>query len=131
MKKLISIFTIALLFLIQSLNVSAECYKSYRIPLFKVSETETEVEPLIRPGSKGHRTPTRPIPCTVSESGIEFAIGTDDITGYELWDADGEICLGVYSDDIDAANHIFTIPGEYQLVIETQESSYVGFISTL
>lgn len=85
----------------------------------------------IKQPDKGHRTPARPIPCTVSESGIEFAISADDITGYELWDADGKICLGVYSDDIYAANHIFTIPGEYQLVIETQESSYVGFISTL
>lgn len=80
---------------------------------------------------KGHRAPARPIPCTVSENGIEFAIGADDIISYELWNADGEICLGVYSDDIDAANHIFSTPGEYQLVIEAGDYYYIGYINSL
>lgn len=126
MKNLSHFLLIVLLLFLPIIGV-AQTYNTYNIYM-KASNSDRPKKEL---GKGKHRTPTRPIPCTVSESGIEFAISADDITGYELWDADGEICLGVYSDDVDAANHIFSIPGEYQLVIETQESSYVGFISTL
>ena len=113
---------------VMSFNIVASSIASiYSITLTQVENREKKRDLPV----KGHRTPARPIPCTVSENGIELAIGADDIISYELWDADGEICLGVYYDDIDAANHIFSTPGEYQLVIEAGDYYYIGYINSL
>lgn len=73
-----------------------------------------------------------PIPCTVSEAeGITAAINEADILAYEIWDAEGGACVASYVEGADAATHLLSTPGEYQLRIVTSEYSYIGYITTL
>ena len=82
--------------------------------------------------TKGRRTPPMPIPCTVSEAeGITAAIDEADIIAYEIWDAEGSGCVASYGEGTDAAAHLLSTPGEYQLRIVTSEYSYIGYITTL
>ncbi len=128
MKKIITLVSIviACLFAAQAAN-----YASYTFNLFKYYNSD---EPIIRekPDTKGHRTPPMPIPCTVSEAeGITAAINEADIIAYEIWDAEGSVCEASYVEGADAATHLLSTPGEYQLRIVTSEYSYIGYITTL
>lgn len=82
--------------------------------------------------TKGRRSPQMPIPCIVSEAeGITVAIDEADILAYEIWDAEGSACVASYVEGSDAATHLLSTPGEYQLRIITNEYSYIGYITTL
>lgn len=127
MKKFVTFIAIviACLFAVQAAN-----YTSYSITLIKTYNDEPTLSK--GPDKGGHRTPPMPIPCTVSEAeGITAAIGEADIIAYEIWDAEGSVCEASYVEGADAATHLLSTPGEYQLRIVTSEYSYIGYITTL
>ena len=122
---------LAALFLSLSTMISAAAsYSCYTISLFK-SYNENPDRGL-KSDNGGRRTPPIPIPCTVSEAeGITVAISEADIIAYEIWDAEGAACVASYVEGTDAATHLLSTPGEYQLRIVTSEYSYIGYITTL
>lgn len=127
MKKLVILITIVLasLFAVQATN-----YTTYTFNLFKFYNNQTEHKKGTDNG--GRRTPPMPVPCTVSEAeGITAAIDEADIIAYEIWDAEGAACVASYVEGADAATHLLSTPGEYQLRIVTSEYSYIGYITTL
>ena len=127
MKKFVTLIAIvmACLFAVQAAN-----YTSYSITLIKTYNNEPTLSK--GPNKGGHRTPPMPIPCTVSEAeGITAAINEADILAYEIWDAEGGACVASYVEGADAATHLLSTPGEYQLRIVTSEYSYIGYVSTL
>lgn len=105
-------------------------YTSSPISLYLCSTYKSNTETSKTPNPKGHRTPARPIGCTIIEGeGITTDVVIEDIETYELWDIEGEDCVAVYANDIDAASHLFSTPGEYQLRIITNDYVYFGTIS--
>lgn len=130
MKKLFLILAILLFSLSSEIVYAGNLYSSYSLILIKVyNEKPDYSDP---PKDKGRRTPARPIACTISEDeGITTNVVIEDIETYELWDIEGEECIAVYANDIDAASHLLSTPGEYQLRIITNEYSYIGYITTL
>ncbi len=127
MKKFVTLIAIvmACLFAVQAAN-----YTSYSITLIKTYNNEPTLSK--GPDKGGHRTPPMPIPCTVSEAeGITAAIDEADILAYEIWDAEGSVCEASYVEGTDAAAHLLSTPGEYQLRIVTSDYSYIGYITTL
>lgn len=127
MKKFVILIAIviACLFAVQAAN-----YTSYSITLIKTYNDEPTLSK--GPDKGGHRTPPMPVPCTVNEAeGITAAIDEADIIAYEIWDAEGAACVASYVEDTDAATHLLSTPGEYQLRIVTSEYSYIGYITTL
>lgn len=127
MKKFVTLIAIVMACLFA---VQAENYTSYSITLIKTYNNEPTLSK--GPNKGGHRTPPMPIPCTVSEAeGITAAIDEADIIAYEIWDAEGAACVASYVEGADAATHLLSTPGEYQLRIVTSEYSYIGYITTL
>lgn len=124
------IITLIAILIASLLTVEATNYKAYTVNLFKTYNDNPENIGIAT--GTGRRTPPMPIPCTVSEAeGITVAIGEADILAYEIWDAEGAACEASYVEGTDAAVHLLSTPGEYQLRIVTSEYSYIGYITTL
>lgn len=80
----------------------------------------------------GHRAPGRPICCTISkDSGVTIPGCPDDIISYEIWDADGNICLFASTDQSDFIDEIFSSHGEFMIRLNSNVYTYIGYISTL
>lgn len=125
MKKFVIFITFVLtcLFAVQATN-----YTTYTFNLFKFFNNQTEHKKGTDNG--GRRTPSIPIFCTLSEvEGITVDIDEADILAYEIWDAEGSACVASFVEGSDAATHLLSTPGEYQLRIITNDYVYFGTIS--
>lgn len=124
--KLLAISVLAFM----SMTAAANYYPVYSLVLFRSYEEQPDHSD--RPKTNTHRTPSRPIVCTISETeGIVTDVVIEGILAYELWDADGETCVAEFADSGLAAAYIYAVPGEYQLRIVTSDYSYIGYITTL
>jgi len=79
----------------------------------------------------GNRMPSRPIFCTISEDGIQSGINPDEIILFEIWDPMNDVCQVSYTEEVDFIQHLFQQPGEYQIMLITDNYYFVGYISTL
>lgn len=76
---------------------------------------------------RGKRIPSRRVQCIISEdSGVDITGCDEPIVSYEIWDVEGDICLGAYSDESDFINSFFSMTGELQIRFQTKTCAYVG-----
>ena len=80
---------------------------------------------------KGHRTAPMLTPCTISYvNGVTIFAnsGPVEILSYEIWDADGETCLGVYVSERMFLDALYADKGDLIVVFNTTEKKYKGYI---
>ena len=78
---------------------------------------------------EGIRIPSRFIVCIISAEGIQMDVEAEEILSYEIWDADGEVCIASYTEESDFINALFSLEGEYQIQFTTEDYVYIGYIS--
>lgn len=79
----------------------------------------------------GHRTAPMMIPCTISYvNGVTIysTSGPVEILFYEIWDAEGETCLGTYGSERMFLDALYACGGEYMVAFTTSEKIYRGYI---
>lgn len=133
MSRFIKSFLLILLVTMLSIPQSAkgECYNTsytvslHRLPKKSTGHTKDDYK-------KGTRTPPRPIYCVIdSEEGVQTEISPEEILSYELWDQTEEFCIASFTDEASFLQYLFSYPGEFQIIIETDEYTYVGYLSTI
>ena len=89
------------------------------------SEPEYPEEP-----EHGNRLPQKRIQCLIDpETGIEFlSTETPMLVSYELYDTEGNL-INSFSCEDDFIENLFSLSGEYRILLNDTNSSYTGFIS--
>lgn len=133
MKKLslITLVTAIMFMALQPITLSAET-------ALKVYQTEVRKQPTPTIGNQneeedneGQRVPSRPMACTISiSSGITIYGCSDEIESYELWDAEGNNCLAVETNEMEFVNAIFSYDKDCQIRMKIADSpySYIGYV---
>lgn len=96
-----------------------------------LTETDEDNSRTKDPNSLGHRSVPMLTPCTISYvNGVTiFATsGPVEILSYEIWDADGETCIGVYGSERMFLDVLYAVEGEYMVVFTTPGKIYKGYI---
>lgn len=124
MKKLLTYLIIALS-LIVGLGTNLKAEQSS--PQVIVSLTEEKDIPEKNPW--GYRKPTAPITCMIDFT--DLSITSDRlpmVLSYELWDETGDYMIVSYSSDFHMVTFMISLTGCYQLRLETEENTYIGYI---
>lgn len=133
MKKLslITLVTAIMFMALLPITLSAET-------ALKVYQTEVRKQPTPTIGNQneeedneGQRVPSRPMACTISiSSGITIYGCSDEIESYELWDAEGNNCLAVETNEMEFVNAIFSYDKDCQIRMKIADSpySYIGYV---
>lgn len=81
------------------------------------------------PEEEGRKKPARPFICTIDEtSGIEFSNSeVEEILTYEIYDEQG-FCVGIFTDEMDFIECLFSLSGGYKIVFTTDEYDLVGVV---
>lgn len=79
---------------------------------------------------EGHRMPSRPILCSISNStGIDIAsIDKNEIQSFEIYD-NQDICIYSSPNDLDFIHMLFSLNGSFELRFVIDEYILVGYIS--
>ena len=120
---------VTLAMLLSFYAVPAVAQSVYILPVIKVPSTlEPQKNDL---PEYGKRIPSRPIECTISQdSGVTIYDCPDEIVSYEIWDADGNSCLTLCSEESDFLNDLFSLTGDFQIRFNSSDYTYVGYLST-
>lgn len=132
MSKFIKSFLLILLVtaLFYPLSMSADQGRNiYVVSLIKLPKKSKDHNKDI--GKEGQRSPSRPMMCIFSEEGIQADIAPEEILSYELWDQTEEFCIASFTDEASFLQYLFSYPGEFQIRIETDEYTYVGYLSSI
>ena len=102
------------------------CDEDYDIEL-----TESDDDSRTRPTDpKGKRSAPMLTQCTISyNNGVTvYSEEAVDIVSYEIWGIDGETCLGVYGNERQFLDALYSNKGEYIVVFTAINKKYKGFI---
>lgn len=100
---------------------------TFRVTLHREPAKSDDVK--TKNDNEGNRAPSRPIFCTISAEGIQMDVDAEDIQLYEIWDADGELCIASYTEESDFINALFSLEGEYQIQFTTEDYTYIGYVT--
>lgn len=82
--------------------------QEYHIPVYKTGHSHDEYEIDKNPDTK--MQPGRIIQCVISHySGVDITGCDEPIVSYEVWDVEGDICLGACSDESDFIDSFFSM----------------------
>lgn len=96
------------------------------IHLVKIQDEEPENE--IPSNPVGRRSNRRPLTGEITSSGVSIpGVEISDIISFEIYDQ-SSICLGIYSDEMDFVNALFSLSGEYEIVLVTENTTLVGIV---
>ena len=124
MNNLIKVFLMLLLVFSGDIS-SLASPKSISFHLVRVAEEEPYVPDL---SSGRHRSNRRPLSGEITSSGVSIpGVEISDIISFEIYDPSG-ICLGIYSDEMDFVNALFSLNGEYEIVFVTENTTFAGII---
>lgn len=99
--------------------------QEYYVPVYKTGQSYDEHEKDKDPDTK--RQPRRINQCVISHySGVDITGCDEPIVSYEVWDVEGDVCLGAYSDESDFIDSFFSMTGELQVRFQTETYTYVG-----
>ncbi|MDE5844158.1 MAG: hypothetical protein K2H44_02070 [Muribaculaceae bacterium] len=104
------------------------CDDDYDIELTESDDNDTRPLPS---EPKGKRSLPILIQCNIGNvNGVTIYSDEDtfDIVSYEIWDVDGEVCLGVYSSERQFLDALFANKGEYIVVFTAINKKYKGYI---
>lgn len=76
----------------------------------------------------GNRSNRRPITGEITATGVTIPeIETSEILSYEIYDP-SEICIGMYADEMDFIEALFSLSGEYEIRFMTDYAVFAGMI---
>ncbi len=76
-----------------------------------------------------HRMPPRRIVCTISESdGVVIGIDKEEITAFEVWTVEGDICVASFGDESSFVSYLFAISTDCMIRFVTEEYLYTGYL---
>lgn len=128
MKRLIS-FVCIIIMMLSSLSVPAMA-DAFPAPVIHVTmyllpgnfDSEPEIDP------DRNRKPSHPLQCTISrDNGIEVAGYASKFLSHEIWDVEGIVCMGDYSTESDFVDALFSMTGEYQIRLITEDYELIGY----
>ena len=100
--------------------------EDYDLPLTDESDDNVENK-----DKSGHRSAPILTLCTISyNKGVTIYSdeGPVDIVSFEIWDVDDETCLGVYGNERQFLDALYSNKGEYIVVFTAINKKYKGFI---
>lgn len=77
------------------------------------------------------RTPSATIECVITQEGISVqnsSVNLADAISYELWEADADMCVAVYSDEISFIDGLFSMTGEFQIRFIFEDYELIGYL---
>ena len=96
------------------------------IHLVKIQDEEPENEIPTHP--IGRRSKRIPLSGEITSSGVSIpGVEISDIISFEIYDPSG-ICLGIYSDEMDFVNALFSLSGEFEIVFVTENTTFAGIV---
>ena len=76
----------------------------------------------------GRRSKERPLTGEITTSGVNIpGVENSEIISFEIYDLSG-ICLGIYSDETDFVNALFSLSGEFEIVFATENTTFAGIV---
>lgn len=101
-------------------------HTSISIYLVKIQDEEPEYE--IPTNPVGRRSNRRPLTGEITTSGVNIpGVENSEIISFEVYDPSG-ICMGIYSDETDFVNALFSLSGEFEIRFVTDEAAFAGTI---
>ncbi|MBD5189627.1 MAG: hypothetical protein HDS95_05045 [Bacteroidales bacterium] len=77
---------------------------------------------------KGKRMPSKTLRAEISLSGIYIpGVDNNDIISFEIYTSKG-ICMGIFSEEMDFIETLFSLSGEYEIRIVTEYATFAGII---
>lgn len=120
---------LAIILLLPFLTLIASAGNPITIP---VHEPPTDELPERGDGNKGHRMPPAPVFCTIDiEEGTVTSTSPrlDNIDSYEVWSAEGEICLASSSTAEEFTATLSTLAsGDYTIRLICPDYYYTGIV---
>lgn len=119
----------AILLLCISLPSYAEPDRTLSVSMTKTVTLPKEGPEYPEKNDRGRRQPSMQTECTIdSASGVQFVYGeTPEFVSYEILDVTGTIAAA-FGDAVSFIETLFTLTGEYQLRLVTDENEYVGWV---
>lgn len=120
-------FKISLIILIAMLSFSAfaddDSSTTYTV------EVAQSIDPyIVDDGPVRHRTPPRPLICTISPNGINIqSVNTEEITAYDIYDTEGG-CIASFTTEQDFISFIYSLDGTVEIRIHTDGYVFHGYV---
>ena len=97
---------------------------SITIHLVKIQDEEPEIA--IPTNPVGRRSNRRPLSGEISASAVNIpGVDNSDIISFEIYTPSG-FCMGIYSDEMDFIEALFSLSGEYEIRFMTDYAVFVG-----
>lgn len=78
---------------------------------------------------EGRRKQSKPLTCSIDSTfGVTFA-GEEQpiIYSYEIYDVN-DFCFGIFYDEMEFVNYLFTLSGEYKIVLTSDDYDFIGWV---
>ncbi|MBD5329386.1 MAG: hypothetical protein HDS03_05825 [Bacteroides sp.] len=130
----VSVFFCSLFFATGVIIAPAWCYANVSNSLtihvsllrFNSPETDPNPEPEVRAGR--HRSNQRPLYGSISADGVSIpGVETSDILSFEIYTPEG-FCMGAFAEEPEFIQTLFSLSGEYEIRLITEEAVYIGFV---
>lgn len=100
--------------------------KYISLSLFRCSDDEIHYNP--NPQSGRHRSNQRPLYGSISADGVSIpGVETSDILSFEIYTPEG-FCMGAFAEEPEFIQTLFSLSGEYEIRLITEEAVYIGFV---
>lgn len=100
--------------------------KYISLSLFRCSDDEIHYNPNLQSGR--HRSNQRPLYGTISPDGVSIpGVETSDILYFEIYTPEG-FCMGAFADEAEFIQTLFSLSGEYEIRLVTEEAVFVGVV---
>lgn len=94
---------------------------------YSVSVTQSPEPYYIDDGQVRHRTPSRPIICTITPDGVNIpSVNTEDIITYDVFSSGGD-CIASFTSEQDFISFLFSIKGTFEIRIHIDGYVFHGY----
>lgn len=120
-------FKVSLFILIAMLSFSAYA-DSDSSTTYTVEVTQSIDPYVVDNGPVRHRTPPRPLICTISTNGINIqSVNTEEIIAYDIYDTEGG-CIATFTNEQDFISFIYSLEGTVEIRVHTDGYVFHGYV---
>lgn len=124
MNKLLAILIISIVMLSSSTFAYADNSTTYSVSVTQSPEPEPEY---VHDGPVRHRTPARPIICTITPDGVNIpSVNTEDIIAYDVFSPEGD-CIASFTSEQDFISFIYGNNGTFEIRIHIDGYVFHGY----
>ena len=123
MNKFLAIPIISIVMLSTATFAYADSPATYSVSVTQSSEPAYVYDPPTR-----HRTPARPIICTITPDGVNIpSVDTEDIMAYDVFSPAGD-CIASFTSEQDFISFIYGINGTFEIRIHIDGYVFHGYV---